>query len=58
MFGLPSTASKAELKKAYHEKCKLFHPDKFAKAPEAKRKEAEELFKNYQAAYEESLQEF
>ncbi len=58
MFGLPPTATKNELKRAYHEKCKLFHPDKFAKAPEAKRKEAEELFKNYQAAYEELLREF
>lgn len=58
MFGLPSTATKVQLKQAYHEKCKLFHPDKFAKAPEAKRKEAEELFKNYQAAYEELLREF
>lgn len=58
MFGLPPTATKNELKRAYHEKCKLFHPDKFAKAPESKRKEAEELFKNYQAAYEELLREF
>lgn len=58
MFNLPSTSTKAELKKAYFEKCKLFHPDKYANAPESKRKEAEELFKNYQAAYEELLKEF
>ena len=58
MFGLTSKATKRELKHAYHEKCKLYHPDKYANASEARRKEAEEIFKNYQAAYEELLKEF
>lgn len=45
-------ATAAEVRKAYLKLAAAWHPDKWAKADESKRLEAEEQFKHIQAAYE------
>jgi hypothetical protein len=49
--------SKADLRKAYHEAAKSWHPDRFEHDP-AQRLEAEEKFKAIQAAYTELTEHF
>lgn len=51
ILGVPPDCGEEELKKAYRQKCFEFHPDKFATESPEKQKEAEEKFKEIQAAY-------
>jgi DnaJ like chaperone protein len=46
------TASDAEVKKAYRDKAKKFHPDKIQSDDAALKKGAQEKFQQVQAAYE------
>jgi hypothetical protein len=52
ILGVPQTASKDEIKKAYRKLAQDFHPDKLAGIPPAVLKLAEEKFKDVQEAYE------
>ena len=52
VLGIDSSASMDEIKKAYHEKVQLYHPDKFENASEQERINAENRFKEIQNAYE------
>ncbi len=52
LFGLTSKATKDQLKKAYREKCKECHPDRFANASKEEYKRAEEKFKELQDFYD------
>ncbi len=49
LFGIPPTATRAELKRAWHDVAQRWHPDK---APAADRPEYHVRFVAYQAAYE------
>ncbi len=49
---LDKTATDAEVKKAYRDMAKKYHPDKLQHMDEAYRQGAEEKFKNVQEAYE------
>ncbi|MFA6867119.1 MAG: molecular chaperone DnaJ [Clostridia bacterium] len=51
-LGVDKNTSADEIKSAYRRKAKLYHPDKFAAADDAKKKEAEEKFKEVQHAYD------
>ena len=52
ILGVSKNASQDEIKKAYRKLAKQWHPDKFTKENESKRKEAEEKFKKISEAYE------
>ena len=52
ILGVPRTAPKDEIKKAYRKLAQDFHPDKLAGVPPAVTKLAEEKFKDVQEAYE------
>ena len=52
IFGLKSTATKDEIKKAYRKLAVEFHPDKAGGATESIRKLAEEKFKEIKNAYD------
>lgn len=52
ILGVSKNASQDEIKKAYRKLAKQWHPDKFTKESDAKRKEAEEKFKKISEAYE------
>jgi DnaJ like chaperone protein len=56
-LGVTEKSSDQEIKKAYREKAKLFHPDKYANRSEAERKNAEAKFKEINNAYEEICKE-
>lgn len=50
-LGVPATASKSELTAAYRTMAQLFHPDRYAEAPEPVRLEAERRMKELNDAY-------
>lgn len=50
-LGVPPTATKSELTAAYRTMAQLFHPDRYAEAPEHVRKEAERRMKELNDAY-------
>ncbi len=52
LLGVGKNASDEELKKAYRDLAKKYHPDRFSTAPEAERKAAEEKFKEINHAYD------
>lgn len=54
---IPKTATDAEVKKAYREMAKKYHPDRVITSDEAIRKGAEEKFKKVQQAYEKIQKE-
>lgn len=58
IFGLTPKATKEQLKRAYREKCKKCHPDRFANSSPEAYKAAEEAFKAMQAAYDELMRGF
>lgn len=58
IFGLTSKATKEQLKKAYRQKCKEWHPDRFANAPKEEYKKAEEKFKELQDFYSFLLRKY
>ena len=51
ILGVDKNASEADIKSAYRNLTKKYHPDKFAQSPEAERKAAEEKFKEINQAY-------
>ena len=51
LLGVKKDATDAEIKTAYRNLAKQYHPDKFSTAPEAERKAAEEKFKDINHAY-------
>ena len=55
VLGVPRTASNDEVKKAYRQLCKKYHPDSYVNNPLADL--AEEKFKEVQAAYEQIMKE-
>lgn len=57
VLGIPKTASKDEVKKAYRKLAIKFHPDKVANLGEEHKKAAEEKFKNVQKAYDQIKKE-
>lgn len=57
-FGLTSKATKEQLRSAYKEKCKEWHPDRFANASKEEYKRAEEKFKDLQELYAFLLRKF
>lgn len=52
ILGLERTASEDEIKSAYRRLAKKYHPDLYASASDAEKKEAEEKFKEINHAYE------
>ena len=52
LLGVSKNATDDELKKAYRNMAKKYHPDRFSTAPEAERKNAEEKFKEINHAYD------
>ena len=52
MLGINKNATDDEIKKAYKKLAIKWHPDKFAKSPEAERKDAEEKMKDINEAYD------
>lgn len=55
VLGVPRNASNDEVKKAYRQLCKKYHPDSYVDNPLADL--AEEKFKEVQAAYEQIMKE-
>jgi len=55
VLGVPRTASNDEIKKAYRQLCKKYHPDSYVDNPLADL--AEEKFKEVQTAYEQIMKE-
>ena len=55
VLGVPRNASNDEIKKAYRQLCKKYHPDSYVDNPLAEL--AEEKFKEVQAAYEQIMKE-
>lgn len=55
VLGVPRNASNDEVKKAYRQLCKKYHPDSYMDNPLADL--AEEKFKEVQAAYEQIMKE-
>ena len=55
VLGVPRNASNDEIKKAYRQLCKKYHPDSYVDNPLADL--AEEKFKEVQAAYEQIMKE-
>lgn len=51
-LGVPPTATASELTAAYRTMAQLFHPDRYAEAPENVRREAERRMKELNDAYE------
>ena len=52
VLGVAKTASEDEIKKSYRKLAMKYHPDRFASATEAEKKDAEEKFKEINHAYE------
>lgn len=55
VLGVPRTATNEEIKKAYRQLCKKYHPDSYVNNPLADL--AEEKFKEVQTAYEQIMKE-
>ena len=55
VLGVPRTATNDEVKKAYRQLCKKYHPDSYVNNPLADL--AEEKFKEVQTAYEQIMKE-
>lgn len=55
VLGVPRTATNDEIKKAYRQLCKKYHPDSYVDNPLADL--AEEKFKEVQAAYDQIMKE-
>ena len=55
VLGVPRTATNDEIKKAYRQLCKKYHPDSYVNNPLADM--AEEKFKEVQAAYDQIMKE-
>lgn len=55
ILGVPRTATNDEVKKAYRQLCKKYHPDSYVNNPLADL--AEEKFKEVQAAYDQIMKE-
>lgn len=55
VLGVPQNAGNDEIKKAYRQLCKKYHPDSYVNNPLADL--AEEKFKEVQAAYEEIMKQ-
>lgn len=55
VLGVPRTATNDEIKKAYRQLCKKYHPDSYVNNPLADL--AEEKFKEVQAAYDQIMKE-
>ena len=51
-LGVPATATPAEITAAYRTMAQLFHPDRYAEAPENVRREAERRMKELNDAYD------
>lgn len=51
ILGVQKGASESEIKSAYRNLAKKYHPDKFSTAPESERKAAEDKFKDISHAY-------
>lgn len=51
-LGVPSTATAAEITAAYRTMAQIFHPDRYAEAPESVRVEAERRMKELNDAYD------
>ena len=56
-MGILPTATDAEVKKAYRDMAKKYHPDRVVTEDEAIRKGAEEKFKKVQRAYENIMKD-
>ena len=52
ILNIKRDATQDDIKAAYRKLAKQYHPDKFATAPEEKKREAEEKFKEIQHAYD------
>lgn len=52
ILGVEITASKSDIKKAFRELAKKYHPDKFANDSLEKQKEAKDIFTKINQAYE------
>lgn len=52
ILGIKKEATEGELKSAYRQKAKQYHPDLFSTAPESEKKKAEEQFKKINHAYQ------
>ena len=52
ILGVPSDAANEDIKKAYRKLAMKWHPDKWQKATEAEKQEANEQFKKISSAYE------
>jgi DnaJ-domain-containing protein 1 len=52
VLGVSQTASQEEIKKAFRNKAREFHPDKYAGKSESERVEAEKKFKEINEAYD------
>ena len=57
ILGILPTATDAEVKKAYRDMAKKYHPDRVVTEDEAIRKGAEEKFKKVQQAYENIMKD-
>lgn len=52
VLGIEQNATQEEIKKAYRNKAREYHPDKHAQSSEMEKKEAEKKFKEVNEAYE------
>ena len=52
VLGVDKSASENDIKKAYRKAAMKYHPDKFANASDAEKKDAEEKFKEINEAYQ------
>ena len=52
VLGIDKNAGESDIKKAYRKAAMKYHPDKFANASEAEKKDAEEKFKEVNEAYQ------
>ncbi|MGL4392346.1 MAG: DnaJ domain-containing protein [Fusobacteriaceae bacterium] len=57
-LGIREGASKEEIKKAYRDKAKLYHPDKFVNASQSERESSERMFKIINESYENLMKDF
>ena len=58
ILGVTEKSSKDEVKKAYRDLAKIYHPDKFMNATESKKIESERKFKEINESYEKISKKF